>query len=314
MRTLPAGLCVVTGLLLLTSCAQKETAAGPTDVPTCDAELSSRPGTASEPADEETDGVSITDQGSDGARDCAAFQITNRAGEPLTYTVTFAFLSDSGSRMGDTDRTVPSVAAGRTVTGTVGGGEPLLGAQGWSRVRVEKVRSVPADEAPAPGGPCPSSGLRLYADEGDAAMGLRVVGLHAVNCGHRTQRLTGYPRVSPLGEDHRPVTGLRILHDGSGIATGTGADGPARPVSLKPGEAAHAGLVWRNTVLSGAAVDVPYVRVWAKPGAAPVMVTPELDLGTTGKLAVGPWKRDTQADRDHGSQPGVTEGRPPADR
>lgn len=32
--------------------------------------------------------------------------------------------------------------------------------------------------------------------------------------------------------------------------------------------------------------------MWAKPGAAPVTVIPELDLGTTGKLGVGPWKKD----------------------
>ncbi|MGW2638445.1 DUF4232 domain-containing protein [Streptomyces sp. NPDC001348] len=313
MRTVPAGLSVVAGLLLLTSCAQKETSAEPLGDATCGAALSSRPAAASEPAAEETDGVTVTDQGDDGARDCAAFQVTNRAREPFTYTVTFAFLSDSGSPVGDADRIVPSVAPGRTVTGTVHADE-LPGAQGWSRVRVQKVRSVPADEAPAPGGPCPSSGLRLYADEGDAAMGLRVVGLHVVNCGTRTRRLTGYPRVSPLDEDHRPLTGLRILHDGSAIASGTGADGPARPLSLKPGEAAHAGLVWRNTVLSGAAVGVPYVRVWAKPGAAPVMVTPELDLGTTGKFAVGPWKRDTSAGRAHGPRPRVTGAPPPADR
>jgi hypothetical protein len=30
----------------------------------------------------------------------------------------------------------------------------------------------------------------------------------------------------------------------------------------------------------------------AKPGAAPVTVVPELDLGTTGKLGVGAWQKD----------------------
>ncbi|MFI5688746.1 DUF4232 domain-containing protein [Streptomyces sp. NPDC051636] len=299
MRATPAILStVVAGILLLTtSCSQATGLAVPSDPdgPTCDAQVSSEPATPAEPTAEATGDVTITDPGGDGAHDCGRFQVTNHAAKPSTYTITFTFLSDSGAQLADTYRTVPSVGPGRTVSGTVGASDLPPGAEGWSRVRVEKVRSVPVDEAPAPGGRCPSSGLRLYADEGDAAMGLRVAGLHLVNCGTRTQRLTGYPRVSLLDEDHRPVTGVRILHDGSAIASGTGADGPARPLSLKPGERALAGLVRRNTVLDGTAVNVPYVRVRAKPGAAPVMVTPELDLGTTGKVAVGPWKREAQA-------------------
>ncbi|MFC5782750.1 DUF4232 domain-containing protein [Streptomyces aureus] len=60
---------------------------------------------------------------------------------------------------------------------------------------------------------------------------------------------------------------------------------------LTPGESATAGLAWRNTTESGAAVNVPYVRVQAKAGADPVTVTPHLDPGTTGKLGVNPWKK-----------------------
>lgn len=41
-------------------------------------------------------------------------------------------------------------------------------------------------------------------------------------------------------------------------------------------------------------MNAPYARVWAKPGAAPVTVIPELDLGTTGRLGVGPWKKDEE--------------------
>lgn len=39
-------------------------------------------------------------------------------------------------------------------------------------------------------------------------------------------------------------------------------------------------------------MNVPYVRVRAKAGADPVIVTPNLDLGTTGKLEVTPWQKD----------------------
>ena len=63
-------------------------------------------------------------------------------------------------------------------------------------------------------------------------------------------------------------------------------------MTLKPGQSASAGLMWRNTVTDGTSVHLPYVRVNAKAGAPTVMLTPELDLGTTGKLGVSPWKKD----------------------
>ncbi|MYX94736.1 hypothetical protein GT045_07895 [Streptomyces sp. SID486] len=56
---------------------------------------------------------------------------------------------------------------------------------------------------------------------------------------------------------------------------------------------ATAGLMWRDTTRSGTALDVPYV--YARPGADPVTVAPELDLGTTGRLAVRPWTKDEAA-------------------
>ncbi|RMB79459.1 DUF4232 domain-containing protein [Streptomyces shenzhenensis] len=245
----------------------------------------------------ETDGVRITDVRGP-AGDCAVFQVTNPHDKPFRYTVTFRFRPGNGAMPVNAARVLASVAPKATVTGMVdmpaqprGTAAQPRGTVDGTQVEVVKVRSVPTEEAPAPGGPCPSSGVRVYTDEGDAAMGLRVVSLHLENCGTDTYHIEGYPRLSVLDDAHRKVEGLRILHDGSSVAGSTGADGPPRPLVLKPGERAHTGLVWRNTVLSGTPVNAPYVRVWAKPGAAPVMVTPELDLGTTGKLAVGPWKR-----------------------
>ncbi|WP_371502545.1 DUF4232 domain-containing protein [Kitasatospora sp. NBC_00374] len=164
---------------------------------------------------------------------------------------------------------------------------------GGERVRITKVRSVPSKEASVEHGVCPSSGTRVYADEGDAAMGLRVLGLHLENCGAGTVRLNGYPELQVVDEEHRPVDSVQVLHGGSAIATGTGADDPPQPVTLGPGESAYAGLVWRNTVEAGVAdpVNAPYLRVRAEAGADPVMVIPELDLGTTGRLGVGAWKK-----------------------
>ncbi|MEN3535847.1 DUF4232 domain-containing protein [Microbispora sp. ZYX-F-249] len=157
-------------------------------------------------------------------------------------------------------------------------------------VRIAKVRSVPADEAPAPAGPCPPSGIRISLGNADAALGLRVVGLRLENCSTRDYRLDGYPQLQLLDEDRKPVTSVEVLHGGGSIVTGF--DDPPRPVTLQPGQSASAGLMWRNTVTAGTPVNLPYVRVTAKAGAPPVMVTPELDLGTTGELGVSPWKKD----------------------
>ncbi|MDF3144823.1 MULTISPECIES: DUF4232 domain-containing protein [unclassified Streptomyces] len=222
----------------------------------------------------------------------ADFEVTNSGTQKAAYTVTLGFFSSSGTIVDHVERTVAPVGPGRTVKGSAGLGASLGDASDVSNVKVEKVRSVPVAEASSASGPCPASGVRLYADEGDAAMGLRVVGLHLVNCGTRTYRLNGYPELEILDEDHAIVDSVRILHGTDRISTGTGGSGSPQPVVLRPGEAAEAGLAWRNTTGAGDPVNAPYVRVRAKPGARPVMVVPELDLGTTGQLGVGPWKKD----------------------
>ncbi|PZH02141.1 hypothetical protein C1I97_21835 [Streptomyces sp. NTH33] len=241
----------------------------------------------------ERDGVRIT--GSGGAScDDIQWEVTNTGSRALTYTVTFSIVSDSGAALNSVEQTVPSVQPGRTVRRTLTRTAMGPYGDGTPPARILRVRSVPAGEAPSTGGPCPESGVRVYADQGDAAMGLRVVGLHLENCGTGPYRLDGYPRLQLLDEDHEPVEGVRILHGGSAIASGTGADAPPRPLTLRPGERARTTLVWRNTVEMGVGdpVNAPYVRTWAKPGAAPVTVVPELDLGTTGKLGVGAWQKD----------------------
>ncbi|MEG3629832.1 DUF4232 domain-containing protein [Streptomyces poriticola] len=228
--------------------------------------------------------------------------MTNDRAEAMTYTVRFSFLSEQGHVMSHVEETVADVGAGRTVrrtvtrTGMSGDGRDRImvpdGAADATYVRISDVKRVPADEAPAPAGSCPESGVRLYADQGDAAMGLRVVGLHLENCGGRPYRLDGHPALELLDEDHRPVDGVEIVHGSGDIATLPGYDVPARAVTLKPGESASAGMAWRNTTGGGTAVNVPYVRVAARDGADPVMVAPELDLGTTGRLAVRPWTKE----------------------
>lgn len=224
---------------------------------------------------------------------CAEYEVTNPGGEPSDVTVTLSRLDASGGALDNVTRTVTGLAPGATEKGRVDLGGPGSTRSG-AQVRILKVRSVPSAEAPRPGGPCPASGLRLLADDGDAAMGLRVVGLSLLNCGTSAVTVNGYPTLELLDLEHRPIDGVSVLPGGAGIASGTGADDPPRRIVLQPGEGARAALVWRNTTGAGEPVDAPYVRVRATPDAAPVMVTPELDLGTTGRLGVGAWTRDDQ--------------------
>ncbi|MEU5090024.1 DUF4232 domain-containing protein [Streptomyces sp. NPDC021356] len=297
---LPAAL---TGALLLTACgAQKADAPGPGSAPQ---RVAGSPGGSpappcrgAAPSGGPDSPPGPTGRGTDGVRTvvadgCPAFEVTNDAAEAFTYTITYQWPASSGEALASARQTVLSVGPGRTVRRPVDPDATTGSARGGARLEIIKVRSVPTAQAPAPSGPCPSSGVRVYADDGDAAMGLRVVGLHLENCGTRAYGLDGYPAVRLLDERHAPVDGVRILHGGASIATGTGADAAPRPLVLEPGRSAHAELVWRNTTgLGSDPVDVPYVRVVAKPGAAAVTVTPELDLGTTGKLGVGAWQKD----------------------
>lgn len=251
------------------------------------------------PARPTEDGVTITalygwgaQSGCAGVDYSADFELTNQQAETATYTLTFGFLSASGGTVDNGERTVEAVGPGRTVKGTVAMRTTVGTAPAVTGVQVTKVRSVPTAETSSASGPCPESGVHVYADQGDAAMGLRVVGLHVVNCGARPYRLHGYPKLELQDADHGAVEGVRILRGTDQISTGLGGDGSPQPVELGPGEAAVAGLAWRNTTQAGEAVNAPYVRVWARPAADPVMVVPELDLGTTGQLGVGPWRKD----------------------
>ncbi|GAA4984586.1 DUF4232 domain-containing protein [Streptomyces hyderabadensis] len=255
----------------------------------------------------ERPGVSVTADslpgvGAAGGPCAVQYDVTNPESEPFTYTITFSLVDEQGRAMSNVEETVASVGAGKTVRRTLEqAGHPAGGTLDAGRVRILDVERVPSDEAPAPAGSCPASGLRLTADQGDAAMGLRVVGLHLENCGDRAYSLEGYPVLQLLDAEHQPVDGIEVLRGTDGIPMAGGDDGPPRPVTLRPGERAVSGLAWRNTTEFGEAVTVPYVRVRAGAGADPVMVAPHLDLGTTGELGVRAWRKDE-------TDPGAGEG------
>ncbi|GAA0588468.1 DUF4232 domain-containing protein [Streptomyces crystallinus] len=300
----PAALLAVCALavsLLVAGCGTEEAPSvgrAADGSPTC----RSRPSTA-EPTDIKRDGVRILPPGCDTASGAPIdFEVTNSRTEPLTYTVTFEIRDSAGAVVSSPRRTVAAVAPGRTVRDTVQPGE-VLGAGAALRVRIAKVRAVPAGEDTADSATCPPSGMRVTTDRGDAAMGLRAVGLHLANCGTAAVRLHGYPRLQVLDEELRPVTGVRILDGTGAISTAGGPDTPPRPVTLRPGETASASLMWRNTTESGEPVNAPYLRVTPKPGSPPAVVTPELDLGTTGRLGVGPWVKDKDRAPGSGERP-----------
>ncbi|QKW09912.1 DUF4232 domain-containing protein [Streptomyces sp. NA04227] len=221
----------------------------------------------------------------------AAYEITNEAAEALTYSVVVTFVSGDGGAVTNRTVTVRDVGPGKTVRGTVRAGELPPAAPRVVRAKVLTVAKVPADEAVAEPGTCPASGIRVSADKGDAAMGLRVVGLHLDNCGTRDYTVEGYPLLELLDDKLEPVEGVEILDGSREITTGAGEDKEPGRVTLRPGESATSSLVWRNTTEFGTPVNVPHVRVRAKTGADPVTLTVHLDLGTTGKLGVKTWEK-----------------------
>jgi hypothetical protein len=322
LRAVPA---LLTGALLLTACGSEQSSPGdaapqgrdagggvhaeapcPSDFPQYGSTPSNgRPAPTSKPSGTPSalplpadgspeDGVKVTglyswaaDSGCDPGV-TADIEVTNQGSEEATYTVVLSYSGGAGGMGDNVQHVVEAVGAGRTVKSTVS----LDEAAQVSDVKVIKVRSVPTAEASSASGPCPDSGLHVYADDGDAAMGLRVVGLHLVNCSKQPYELNGYPELKLLDSGHDTIDGVRILHGTEQISTGIGGEGPPQPVVLQPGEAARTTLAWRNTTQFGEPVNAPYVRVRPRPGDRPVTVTPELDLGTTGKLGVGAWRKD----------------------
>ncbi len=167
----------------------------------------------------------------------------------------------------------------------------LVGAVIWT------VTDVSYDDPAAgwskPGPVCPEEGVRVTAGPVNPAMGLRAMDLTLENCGTHAYRVEGYPEVRLLDRDQQHVTGVSVIHGSAGIATVTGFDDPPGAVTLAPGETASAGLLWRNTTTGfDGAVYVRYLTVAARSGSLPLLLTPDggLDLGTTGRLGVGPWR------------------------
>ncbi|MEV6848935.1 DUF4232 domain-containing protein [Actinoplanes sp. NPDC051411] len=153
----------------------------------------------------------------------------------------------------------------------------------------------PTTPAQTPPPTCPPEGVLLRSGGTDGAAGLRALGITLLNCGKKNYRVDGYPTVRALDKDHHAAA-VKVLH---GVADIAGPipdwNGPPAPVTLKPGQQAECVVVWRNTYddIRRPPVNAPYLQMAPEPGRPAQLLTPDgaLDLGSTGRLGVSPWRR-----------------------
>lgn len=145
---------------------------------------------------------------------------------------------------------------------------------------------------------CPAEGVRLLVAGVEAAMGLRVLTVQLTNCGSEPYTVHGYPSVRLFDEEREPVE-VVVRQGAGGIATVPAFDVPPRPVTLRPGEHARTGLLWRNLVTDSTVAATTAVRLelasasgrpWQPvPLGAPAVT---IDLGNTGELGVRAWTKE----------------------
>ncbi|WP_167626076.1 DUF4232 domain-containing protein [Micromonospora lupini] len=141
---------------------------------------------------------------------------------------------------------------------------------------------------------CPASGVRIRSTGGDAAMGLRALGVELINCGARPYRLNGYPALWVLNDQRKPII-LSVVNGAKEITSGF--DQPPQPVTLQKGERAVATVLWRNLVTDSEVVATAgaYLTVAPAAGQPAQEVDPDgpIDVGNTGRIGVSAWKAAT---------------------
>lgn len=199
------------------------------------------------------------------------------------------------------DRTGADVAVDRTAARagadapTSVAGPPPLRAGVPGGVPARSGATGPTPSADGAASPCPRSGAVVRPTGMDAAMGLRAIGLELTNCGDRPYPVRGYPAVRLLGPARTPLS-VEVITGRSTITALPAVDAPAVHMTLQPGQRATAVLVWRSTSIDGPADRATYLEVTARAGEQPQTVVPAyvLDLGTGGRLGVGPWTRSAR--------------------
>jgi hypothetical protein len=201
------------------------------------------------------------------------------------------------------------VVAALAVTLLAGCNSPEPGYDAYGH-RLPPVPTFPTPGRPAappttrvrtPPPTCPPEGVLLQSGGADGAAGLRALGITLLNCGTKDYRVDGYPAVRALDKDHRAAA-VEVLHGVVDIAGPIPSwTGPPTPVTLKPGRQAECVVVWRNTYddIRHPPVNAPYLEMAPAPGRPAQILTPDapLDLGSTGRLGVSPWRLSKQTPR-----------------
>jgi hypothetical protein len=158
-----------------------------------------------------------------------------------------------------------------------------------------RVSAPPPARTPTPtptAAGCPRSGLSVTTGVQDAAMGLRVLQILAVNCGTVPRTLHGHPAIRVLDEDRQPLDVL-ARPGSSGVSSVPSFDVAPRTVTLEPGERASSAVLWRNLVTdpSVRATSGHFLEVTVFAGDAPQVVPADggIDLGNTVKVGIAPW-------------------------
>lgn len=162
---------------------------------------------------------------------------------------------------------------------------------------VDPVGTRPTTATPNAQG-CPESGVTITEGVTSAAMGLRAMSLKLVNCGTGPYTVDGYPGVRVLDEDRQPLA-VDVGNGTNGVTSDLPAfEAAPAAVTVRPGDGATVGLVWRNTYTDTTAPPAlgRYLEISLAPGAPWLAVIPEagartvnIDLGSTGRLGVSPW-------------------------
>ncbi|QCX79995.1 hypothetical protein C9F11_32045 [Streptomyces sp. YIM 121038] len=152
----------------------------------------------------------------------------------------------------------------------------------------------PAERPAQPSRDCTGrTGTLLEPGPVDSAMGLRAMTVWLTHCGTGTYRLDGYPTLQVLAEDGTAFD-VHSLRGAQAVTTGVEDPGP-HPVTLRHGESATAGVVWRNTYANTtkAPVEGARLQVLPAPGRPARTIAPDggIDLGSTGRIGTTAWRK-----------------------
>jgi hypothetical protein len=144
---------------------------------------------------------------------------------------------------------------------------------------------------PTPAVRCLDPGVEISIGDGDAAMGLRAIGITLRNCRRSPYTVKGYPAVTLLDADQRRLP-VRVANGVNHVSLIPPYDKPPQRLVLAPGQTARAVVVWRNLTTDGATiVNGEYLQVAGARGQPTHLLALHVDLGNTGVLALSPWAR-----------------------